>query len=407
MPRQIRGPDGVLHTFPDDATDAEITEALSASDRAPSGGGWSETIASGLPSLGGLAGGLAGGIGGATVGGMAGQGYGELLKHAGEIPGAIADVARNVVTQPRATLQGFLTGAREGAERAGIKGVTEGGGQAIGGAVGKGVQQAGKLVYKGGVALLPKLLKQEFPDLAEAGFREGVALTAKGADKAGKLAMQSAQQTKDKLALMQRAGAPPVQPHELIGGMTRTAGKVAKQPLRADDLQTVADMRARVLAENPNPIPLTAANEMKQAAQRIATQGYKQMDRGAAINSVPLDVNMDIAHALREAIETRVPSVGPMNARTQDLIGLERAAEHSAGTGHILSRLGGAGVLGGLGLSGGGLVPAVGAAMAGGAMTTPGGATSTGLLLKGAAPYAEQMSARLAALLAQLGLAEQ
>lgn len=402
MPRQIRGPDGVLHTFPDDATDAEITEALSASEKAPSGGGWSDAIAGALPTLGGLAGGITGGIGGATVGGMAGQGYGELLKHAGEIPGALADVARNVVTQPRATLQGFLQGANEGAVNAGLKGASEGVGQAVGGAVGKGVAQTGKLVYKGGVALLPKGIKQEFPDLAEAGFREGVSLTNRGAAKAEKLVGQSAQQATDKLAIMERAGSSPVQPHELVSGMTRTAGKVSKQPLRADDLQTISDMRTRVLAENPNPIPLTQANEMKQAAQRVATQGYKQIDRGAPINSVPLDVNMDIAHALRQAIESRVPSVGPINARTQDLIGLQRAAEHAGGTGHWLSRVGGAGVLGGLGFTGGGFIPALGAAAAGGAMATPGGATTTGLMLKGAAPYAEHGSARLAALLAQL-----
>lgn len=365
-------------------------------------GGWGETIASALPTLGGLAGGITGGIGGAALGGAAGQGYGELLKHAGEIPGAIADVARNAISQPGATFQGFLTGAGEGAARAGLKGGAEGAGQAVGGVIGKGIEKTGKLVYKGGVALLPKGIKQEFPQLAEAGFREGVALTGRGAQKATKGVESSAQAVRDKLGVMQRAGSAPVDIQSAVAATGRTAGKVGKEPLRAQKLQEISDFNTALRAENPRPIPLTDANEMKTAAQRVATQGYKQIDRGAPINSLPLDLNMDVARGLREAIEQRVPSIGPMNARTQDFIGLEKAAEHSSQTGHILSRLLGAGALGGLGLSGGGMIPAIGAGAAGAALTTPGGATTTGLMLKGAAPYAEHTSARLAALLAQL-----
>lgn len=366
------------------------------------GGGLLDMAASALPTVGGLVGGLAGGIGGATVGGMAGQGYGELLKHASEIPGALADVARNVVTQPRATLQGFLTGANEGMVNAGVKGASEGAGQAVGGVIGKGVAGTGKLVYKGGVKLLPRTIKKEFPRMGEAGFRDSIPLTERGAVKAGKLVEKRAAATDQKLSLMDKAGAKPVHVSEALKPLQGVRDDIGDEARRAAKLAEVDTFADDVLRENPDPMSLVRTNRMKVAEQRGAAKGFRKVEKGGDVNELDLQNRMALAGGLKDALEQRVPSIAGMNKLTQDAIGLEAGADYAANTGHILSRLGGGiggGLLGGIG---GGMFPAIGAALGGAALTTPGGATSTGLLLKGAAPYTEHVSARLAALLAQL-----
>jgi hypothetical protein len=416
MPQEIEIPGHGIVEFPDSMSEADIAAAAqrlsqTSQEPDPQGRGLTDRVGDALPMAGGMVGSLVGGrlgapgrIAGAAIGGAAGQGYGELVKHATEIPGAIADVARNAFAEPRATAQGFLEGAGQGLQDAGITGAVQGGMDAIGGVAGKGLKLLGRGVYGAGAAMIPKGIKQEFPKIAEAGYREGVALTQRGTAKAGKLIGSASQAVKDKLGMMERAGVPPIDMGDVVGATSRTAEKVGKQPLRAADLKTVDDMVAALRAENPAPIKLTAAHEMKQAAQRKAQEGYRILDRGNAdINRVPLDVNMDVARGLKTAIEDRVPSVGPMNRRLQELMGLERAAEHASGQSHILSRLGGAGVMGGIGFSGGGPLGAAAAAGAGLLATTPQGLTNTGLALKGAGNLSPQaVQAIRAALLAQL-----
>src|SRR5262245_60771325 len=151
MPRTVTF-NGVTHTFPDDATDDEISAALEtapeqqspvgppASNTAPQrANARREAIAGSLPSAGGLVGSLVGqrfgkpgAVAGAALGGAAGQGYGELLRHAGEFPGAALDVARNLVTEPGATIQGAVQGAKEGLANAAAAGAIQGGLEGVG-----------------------------------------------------------------------------------------------------------------------------------------------------------------------------------------------------------------------------------------------------------------------------------
>ena len=68
----------------------------------------------------------------------------------------------------------------------------------------------------------------------------------------------------------------------------------------------------------------------RQAAQRVASEGYRKVARGADINTVPLDANMAIARGLRKQIEQRA-DVGPLNEQTQRLMGVERALDDAMG----------------------------------------------------------------------------
>lgn len=101
-----------------------------------------------LPSVGGAIGSMAGGTLGAVAGGMAGRGYQTIYKNAPLIGPAIVDVAKNLISQPAATLQGFKEGAESG-------GVDAGGQGAIQGAVNIG----GNLLSAGAAKLAPALMK--------------------------------------------------------------------------------------------------------------------------------------------------------------------------------------------------------------------------------------------------------
>jgi hypothetical protein len=366
------------------STDPAAGEPVVAPDSGKPLGGW-------LPTAGGLVGSTVGTLLG-PVGRVAGAGLG----------GALGKGAEMFFDEKDDSLGDTMRGMGKAA-------VAEGGGEIAGGVIGKGVTKVGKLLYKGGVGLLPKGLKQGFAHgdqsgtsrLAEAGFNEGIALTERGAKKASTALETGSQQVRDKLSMMQRAGARPVSIESAVDATKRTADKVGKEPIRAQRLGEIEEFQNALRRENPDPIPLVDTWDMTKAAQRVATEGYKKVAQGAPINTLALDLNMDAARGLRGAIEDRA-DVGAMTHRLQGLVGLEQGADHASQTGHVLSRLGGAGVMGGLGFAGGGPLGAIGAAGAGAMFTTPQGLTTAGLGLKAASPAAQAASARLAALIAAL-----
>ncbi len=154
--RLIEIPDVGNIAFPSSMTDAQINAAATRlykekhpEKKQPPVTSWVDTAVDwAKPStggtLGGMVGGMAGGKIGAAIGGAAGQGYQQLIEHATELPGAVADVARNLVSQPAATLKGFVYGAGEGAARAGIQGAEQ-----------AGLTGAGQLIAKGSSAVAP------------------------------------------------------------------------------------------------------------------------------------------------------------------------------------------------------------------------------------------------------------
>jgi hypothetical protein len=274
-----------------------------------------------------------------------------------------------------------------------------------GGAVGKGLKALGGGLYRGGVRLLPRTLRQEHENIAETGLREGIALTKRGATKAGELVGQSRQKADAIIGAAEQAGAPPVRPIEVISALRPVGQKMKTQAALGlpDETPALAQRARAFAAQNKGGIPLTKAQGLKREAQDLATTAYKARDKGAVINGMEALTNEAQAKGLRRAIEARVPAVADVNTRTQDLMGLTRGAEHASETGHILSRLGSGGLVGGL-AGFGGLGPAALGAGAGLALGTPGGLTATGLGMRklgSAASYSPQ-ALRLAALLGQL-----
>jgi hypothetical protein len=334
MPKEIEF-DGVVHEFPDDFTDDDIAAALGGGQSEPAQGkSLTQKAADMLPMAGGMVGSLVGGgIPGAALGGAAGQGYGQLLKHLGEIPGAVMDVGRNLMNPATrgATIQGGMEGMTKGVKDAGISGAIQGGSEAVGGVLAKGMKAAAPRLMQSMVKP-SKAIRDSFPTVAQDMVDRGVAIGGKaGQPKVGKLLTKAGNAVNEKLQLAQRLGAKPIDMNDVIPSLQSVAQKVAKEPLDGSaKLAEVTEIGGRLRQQHPNPIPLLEAQEMKQAAQRVASQGYKQLDAGAPINSVTPDANMAIARGLREQIEQRA-NVGPLNEEVQKLIGIDRALEGAMG----------------------------------------------------------------------------
>lgn len=328
-----------------------------------------------LPMVGGMIGAAVGGIPGAAFGGM----MGSRLRQIGRGQSGTLDAASELT---------------EGAKQGGL--------QMIGGLARLG----GKALYKGGVALLPKTIKQANPNMAKRGFDEGIALTRRGAEKAQGLVSGSRQQADDMIAAAEQAGAPAVRPMEVLRELRPVGSHIRNQAAlgATDDMPGLVRRSRSFIDQNSSGIPVTRAQTLKRTAQDLADTAYKARDRGAVINSNELLTNEAQARGLRRSIESRVPDVGAVNTRTQELAGVQRGAEHAAETGHVLSRLGGVGAGAMLG-SAGGALPAVAAAGAGAMLTTPGGLTSAGLGVNAAGKVTPQMLR--AALLALMSSHEQ
>lgn len=363
-----------------------------------------EKVAEAMPLVGGAVGGLAGGDPlFAALGGAVGTGYEQLIKDGAEIPGAIADVARNAVSQPKATLQGFLQGAGEGAKHAAHQAAAQGALDAAAPVVGGAVKLLGKGAYTGGVAMLPKTIKLDFPNIARYGFDEGVALTNSGMNKAGALAHSASDAIKGKLGILDRIGVHDVPADELTN-FSKIKGGISKEGLRAAKNAEVDAFKQAFKAENPASMNLARTHELKQAESKIASTALNKARQGAPVNDLDMALHKDLSQNARQALEDRVPKIRSDNERLQALMGLEQGAEHASNTFHWIPRISSAGTLGALGLSGG-VIPAIAAGGAGFAATTPQGLTLMGLGLKKAGEgIASRWTPEMAraALLAQL-----
>lgn len=380
MPIRVRVTDGRVVTFPDGTTREQMEAALktlpppaeSKQTQQPSSGernaaalsmfgitplviGQRDARVEALPTAGGAAGGAMGGPVGAAVGGAMGDAVRQMTNRAG---GRQAEGLQHVGTE----------GLRQGAYELG----------------GRAISELGRGVYKGAVALLPKTIKQEFPTLARAGYREFVALTRRGAEKADRLLGESAQQAADVITQAERAGASPVGLSEVERYVPDVASDISARAggTAEPGLHTLTSVSRRTARGHAWPISLSETQGLKQAEQDLAQRAYRARDAGRIVNLSPRAQYAEAAaRGAREAIETRVPSVIPVNRRTQELIGLARGATHSAETGHVLSRATGA-IAGGLAGTGAGVVPALGTAAFGSLLTTPGGLSRLALMLK-------------------------
>lgn len=347
----IVGDDGTEHVFPagfDPKKAAAIVRGAPAA-AGPTGVS-AEKVAGAAPVLGGMIGSAVGGAPGALLGGAAGSGYGQLLRHAGEIPGAIADVSRNLFTEPAATLQGFGQGAMEGGVGAGVSG-------AIQGALDKG----GQLVGAGLKAVAPKLadlalnpiesVAKKYPNIAETyvkvgklvapGSRGGVGAVGKksSVEQAKKLTGAKRQEGDALIQAADQAGAPPaggVGAIQELQAMRPTAQRVAKTG-GVDNDPAILERMVQFTAKNPR-ISNVEANQMVRDLDMVTNKAQANARASGPPVGINEEMNKAVAQGLRGQIRDNVKGIEPIKAETMDLAGLTKALEKASVRKHLLTR---------------------------------------------------------------------
>jgi hypothetical protein len=313
----------VLAKYPQYADLAEPEPAAAKPERS-----MSDRVADALPTVGGAIGGFVGKVPGlrtlsAGIGGAAGQGYGSLVKHAGEIPGAVADVARNLVAEPRATLAGFGQGAREGANKAAGAGATQAAAQGLGEGVAGGLKLAGRGMYRAGALPLVQMFGK-YGDLVKKGVEAGVPVTKKGLEKAGRL-KTGAQATKAAAVSAADQRASVLTKGVTNDALTRVAGS-------ADDLRraglgdpTKAHLAraGRIEAENPPGLTPSALDRIKGTIDDTLGPAYKKLRGKEALNPTE-SMNMALSHSAGDTLSTVVPNYKGLNRDVMDAVGLQK-----------------------------------------------------------------------------------
>jgi hypothetical protein len=162
-----------------------------------------------------------------------------------------------------------------------------------------------------------------------------------------------------------------------------------------DHTPELMDTAKDILRNNPKEIPLTDAQALKREAQDLAYEA------GTDNKTITKLAEKAKAQALRGGIESRVPDVGPVNERSQELLGSKlafaNAEDRPRALTNFLSVLGGIGGFAGGGPAGAALSPLLIKAM-----DSPRAGALMGIALDSAGKALKVPGANRAALLARL-----
>jgi hypothetical protein len=269
-----------------------------------------------LPAIGGAIGGAVGAIGGPVVS----AGTAALGGAAGRLGQRVVEGIRGRVPESNMVADAAKSGA------------IQGGVQAVGGVVGKGLSSGARRLYQG-LAKPSKAIRAEHPDAIQTLLEARAPITGGGLRKVEGLVGRSSQQADD--MIQAHANAAPVRAREIVSEFGDTVQQLRKridigQP---SELAKVGERGRRLVqADRGIGIEIPRAQELKRTAQQAASAGYRQAERGA-VKEVSADtmLDKDVARGLRKAIEARVPEIAPINQRTQSLMGGAKVLEDATG----------------------------------------------------------------------------
>lgn len=420
MSRSVKGPDGVVHQFPDDATDAEIGEALAGMQQPAKpvgqrveGDTFSEKIAnaakmvgSALPAAGGIAGGILGGAPGAAVGGAAGEGYRQLAQHYTEIPGAIRDVASNLIHHPVATAEGANAGINRGGMNVAAEAATQAGAQAVGDAVVKGGTVLGKWLMNRATSRVTARLMQDFPELSDTLIENALTVSKGGEGRARSLLMTAKGKANAALKTADAAGAeiPIVLNGDLaeslktallekavksggvasgVGAPLTTAMERLNPPMRALFKEIDAAAQGGTLKLSPTHADLLKTQLQKESralyANRVAPNGPKALGMDATARA-------EYATQLNSALDAVAGGYKAANAEARPLIGAMRGIQQAIRpNGNLLQAMVrpavGAATGGAIGGREGGTPGSIAGGIIGAAATSPAGMSREAIIL--------------------------
>lgn len=278
---------------------------------------WGDTARDLLPTAGGTIGALAGGPVGSAIGGAAGSGYRQLAEHGAELPGALADIARNWRQIP-AMARGAIGGGASGALTAGTDAAVQGLSTVAGGAitnaatrVATGLMQS---ALKPGIkAVLGAVKSGQTPPVVQTLLREGVNVTPGGIAKLN--AIISASNDDIATAISQIPSGTGIAPLAVTSRLSPMAREAAKQVNPAGDLATISNVGQEFLESHG------AQNLTPQAAQAMKKATYKALgDKSyGELKGVEIEAQKALARGLKEEVAAEAKKAGidlaAMNAR--------------------------------------------------------------------------------------------
>jgi hypothetical protein len=371
-----------------------------------------------LPTAGGVIGGMVGNVPGvriatAGIGGAAGEGYRQLVQHAGEIPGAVVDVARNLVTEPTATLGGFVEGAKTGAKQAAIQGAIQAAGQGVGeGLVGVGAKASPWLMNR--ALNLTAKLSREFPNISTTMLEHALTVSQGGLEQA-RVLLKGAKDTANAALTKAQAAGATVPITAATDGLQKTLVEVLNSADIEGGLATLAAVERQIGGGRARTLTPVAADALKRSLQTQSKQLYTaaKMGQGKPNVTVRAQALAHMAESLNDAIGTITTNVGAegyraANASAQELIGAVRGITTGIRPGanlyQAMVRPGVGAVLGGVtGAQTGGWKGGMVGSLAGSAMTSPLGMSRLAVALSRPGVQAIlRQSPRLAAAVASL-----
>jgi hypothetical protein len=314
--------------FPDSMSEAQVNSAaarLYSQSKASTPAQAPKSAAPAIgEAIGGIAGGLTRGTVGAAIGGAAGRGYGELAAHASEIPGAVVDVARNLISHPKATVTGAMQGMAEGAINAGISGGRQAAAQAVGQyVVGPAMQAVGSRIMqsavKPGIKVLLRGVKSgdAVQPVVQTLLDEGVNVTPGGVAKLQSLIAASNKEIGDAVANIPGD----INPLKVAGRLTDTARKFSNQVNPQADLEAISRVGENFLA-HPN-IPASGLSPAQTQAMKVGT--YARLGgKYGQLSSAEVEAEKGLARGLKEELQDGAAKfgvdLGAKNAREGKLI---------------------------------------------------------------------------------------
>jgi hypothetical protein len=371
-----------------------------------------------LPTAGGMIGGMVGKVPGvriatAGIGGAAGEGYRQLVRHAGEIPGAIEDVARNLVTEPTATLRGFVEGAESGAKQAAIQGAIQAAGQGGGELLTGAASKASPWLMNRALNLTDKL-SREFPNMSSTMLEHALTVSKGGLEQA-RAFLKAAKDTANAALTKAQAVGATVPITAATDGLQKTLVEVLNSADVEGGLATLATVERQIGGGRTGTLTPVAADALKRSLQTQSKQLYTaaKMGQGKPNVTVRAQALADMAESLNDAIGTITTKAGAegyraANASAQELIGAVRGISKGIRPGsnlyQAMVRPGVGAVIGGVsGAQTGGWEGGVAGSLVGGAMTSPAGMSRLAVALSRPGVQAIlRQSPRLAAAIASL-----
>lgn len=178
-------------------------------------------------------------------------------------------------------------------------------------------------MYRSALKPSTVLPEAKVQNIVQTGLREGVPVSAGGAEKLGNLIDDINQQIAGKIQSSAAQGAT-VNKFAVASRLGGTAQRFATQVNPTADLNAISESGNEFLTNQPANIPVDQAQALKQGTyQQLKGKAYGEL------KSATIESQKALARGLKEELASQIPEIGDLNSRESQLIGLDGALERA------------------------------------------------------------------------------